>query len=633
MSKIINKEIWCMDVETFKEVFTYCAINKDTEEIVKFVIHKDKYELPELIIHLKQCKGQIGFNNLNFDYPIIHFIMENYYSWMFDIISIEEQITLIYNEAQRIIESQSKSFGFDKFNGIKEKYWKIPQMDLFKMWHFNNAARTQSLKGLEIAMNYPNVMESSIHHSKSNLTLEEVDNVLEYNINDILATYEFYKLSKGKIELRRDLNNKYNLKCINFPDSKIGEELVLKLYCQKTGLDYWETKKLRTKRTSIALKDCIFDYISFTSKEFNKLLDTLKSKIIIETKGSINESVIYKGFKYDYGTGGIHGSIKEGIYESNDDEIIIDADVASLYPSIAVVNKLYPEHLGEEFIEVYENILKQRIQAKKEGNMTLSDGLKLSLNSVYGKSNDEHSFLEDSLYTMKTTLNGQLMLSMLIEKLVNTIPLQMLQVNTDGFTVKFNKSELDNYYSICNDWQSYTNLSLEFVEYKKMIISDVNNYIALKTDGKVKYKGKYEIDKELHKDNSFRIISLALSKFFLYGQPIEDFIKHHNNIYDFCGRQKFKSEDYGQTHTLIDNKEIIEKQQKNVRYYISSKGSTFIKKYKKGSSEFINKGYQVTIFNKYVEKPFEQYNINYDFYIKECIKIIQTIEDKQLTIF
>jgi len=60
--------------------------------------------------------------------------------------------------------------------------------------------------------------------------------------------------------------------------------------------------------------------------------------------------------------------------------------------------------------------------------MTLSDGLELSLNSVYGKSNDDHSFLEASLYTMKTTLNGQLMLSMLIEKLVNTNPMQVLPV-------------------------------------------------------------------------------------------------------------------------------------------------------------------------------------------------------------
>ena len=141
-----------------------------------------------------------------------------------------------------------------------------------------------------------------------------------------------------------------------------------------------------------------------------------------------------------------HGCIKPGVYESDDNYVIIDADVASLYPSIAVVNKLYPQHLGLEFCNVYESILKQRIEAKKAGNMTLSDGFKLSLNSVYGKSNDKYSFLLDPVYTMKTTLNGQLMLSMLAERLVIDIEsIQKLQINTDGLTIKIHKKDLDNY--------------------------------------------------------------------------------------------------------------------------------------------------------------------------------------------
>ena len=39
-----------------------------------------------------------------------------------------------------------------------------------------------------------------------------------------------------------------------------------------------------------------------------------------------------------------------------------------------------------------------------------------------------------------------------------------------------------------------TQLQLESVEYKKMIIGDVNNYIAITTDGKVKCKGRFEFD-------------------------------------------------------------------------------------------------------------------------------------------
>src|SRR5690606_15628531 len=137
------------------------------------------------------------------------------------------------------------------------------------------------------------------------------------------------------------------------------------------------------------------------------------------------------------GTGGIHGCIKPGVYESTDDMIIVDSDVASLYPSLAIANNLYPEHLGEEFASIYENgIVKPRLEAKRTGDKVMADGFKLSANSVYGKSNSEYSWLCDPLYTLKTTLSGQLSLCMLSEMLMTRIPeLTMLQINTDGLTV------------------------------------------------------------------------------------------------------------------------------------------------------------------------------------------------------
>lgn len=165
-----------------------------------------------------------------------------------------------------------------------------------------------------------------------------------------------------------------------------------------------------------------------------------------------------------------------------------------------------------------------------------------------------------------------------------------------------------------------------------------NNYLAVDVKGKVKYKGAFEVDKVVgsepayHKDNSFRIIPLAISEYFVNRIPVEETVKKHNNIYDFCGRQKFGRDSYGQIHYLKDNEQISEKQQKNVRYYISNKGATFYKYYNKGTNEVINKGYQVTIFNDFVKKHFKDYDINYSFYMKECNKIIDEIESKQLTL-
>lgn len=264
--------------------------------------------------------------------------------------------------------------------------------------------------------------------------------------------------------------------------------------------------------------------------------------------------------------------------------------------------------------------------------MIMADGFKLSANSVYGKSNDKHSFLYDPIYTLKTTLNGQLMLSMLCEELNTKIKdLTMLQVNTDGITVKIRREDLDIYYAICKKWEEYTNLMLEYVEYNKMVIRDVNNYIAITTKGKVKYKGAFEIDKDYHKDNSFKIIPIAISNFFVNGTPIEETIRNHDNLYDYCGRQKFKGKDYGTTSSIVGDRIVTEEQQKNVRYYISNRGSSFIKNYAKGSNEVINKGYLVTIYNKHDDKHIK--DINWHFYEKECYKEINNIIKKQLTLF
>ena len=141
---------------------------------------------------------------------------------------------------------------------------------------------------------------------------------------------------------------------------------------------------MRTPRSIIHFNECILPKIKFQSKEFNALLIKWKSISITETKGSISDSVIYKGFKYDYGTGGIHGCIKSGIYEANDEYCICDIDVSSFYPNLAITNNFYPEHLGETFCKVYKEIYDTRAKAKKEGNDVVNAGLKLALNGVYG---------------------------------------------------------------------------------------------------------------------------------------------------------------------------------------------------------------------------------------------------------
>lgn len=617
-----DKNIWVYDIETISNLFTYTAINRDTKEVVKYVIWGDLNELYPLLVHLSNCKGLIGFNSLNFDYPVIHYIIKERNKLIQ--MDGDKIAKLIYKKAQSVISQE--------YSMVKEDEVIIPQLDLFRIWHMDNKARMTSLKKIEINLNFPNVQDMPYDHTTKIKTLEQVQEILDYNLNDVEATLVFYEKTRDKIELRRGLLQKYGLPCLNYPDSKIGEQLMLKLYCHYTEQNEDEVKRKRTYRNLFKFSECIPEYIKFRTPEFNQLLDYLKGIEVTELKESFKYSFEYDEFIFDMGTGGIHGCAKAGVYQSTDNEIIVDADVASLYPSLGITLNLYPEHLGEQFSKIYEDgIVKPRLEAKKNGDKVMADGFKLSANSVYGKSNSEYSFLYDPLYTLKTTLSGQLALCVLSEMLMTRVPnLKMLQINTDGLTVSIPVEHQRLYWSICQEWEKQTNLVLEYVAYSQMVIRDVNNYIAVtKKDNKIKYKGTFKPvsemlkDGEYHKNFSQNCVTLAISDYFLKGVSVEESLRSNKNIYDFC---KTFNATHGWGCEIVDSEGNTQKQQKTNRYYITTNGKTFRKFKDERIIEIEAGGTKVTIFNKYEEKPFEEYNIDYDYYINECYKIIHKID-------
>lgn len=634
--EVIDKKVWVYDIETLKNCFTYTARNVDTKEVVQYVIWKGRNEYYDLLVHLKECKGMIGFNNVGFDYPVIHsMIQQQDYLIAHDGDFIARWI---YSKAQQIIQQE--------FSSVKEDEVLRPQLDLFLIWHYNNKARMTSLKKLQIAMNSHNVMDMPIHHETEVESDEQIDLILEYNLHDVDKTLDFYQLTKDKIELRRGLLNQYGLKCLNYSDSKIGEELMLKLYCEVTGKDESKVRKLRTKRDSFKFKECIPHYVNYTTPEFNALLDYLKGIEVDTLKESFKYSFEFQGFTFDLGTGGIHGCIKQGVYDEDEDYCIVDADVGSLYPSLAITLGLYPKHLGQDFPTIYEeNLLKPRLEAKKRGDKVMDLGYKLSLNSVYGKSNSEFSWLYDPLYTIKTTLAGQLALCMLSERLMTQVPdLTMLQINTDGLTVRMPHKYKKLYWDICKQWEADTGLGLEYVSYSKMVTRDVNNYIAVsKKDGKVKRKGTFKLNSEMRKDGEYHksfsqgVVPIALSEFYLNGTPVEETIKSCTDVFEFTKMANSTGQWWTETFEVdSEGNEInITKQQKNNRYVVSKDGVRFRKcTYKPdketGEPKLTMTEYEanklVTMLNAYKGETIEELNIDYDYYVDECYKIIHLID-------
>jgi len=481
------------------------------------------------------------------------------------------------------------------------------------------------------------------------------EQVLSYNLNDVIATKELYKRTVPMIKLRMELSKLYKINLENASDAKIGSELLFKLYCNETKRHPSDVRSGRTYRNIISLNNIIFPYIEFKSEEFNLLLKDLKSKVISRTKGELDYEIPYKGFTFIYGSGGIHGSLSNKIIQSDENYLIIDADVGSLYPSIAVVNKMYPQHLGREFYNIYKHeIVDVRLaeKAKKDkGNKSIVDGFKQAANATYGKSNDIYSWMYDPLYTMQTTINGQLMLTMLAESLLEIEGIQLIQINTDGLTVKIPKNKTTDYYKKCNEWEKITQLNLEYTGYKKMIIGDVNNYVAVYEDIKKfpKCKGRYEFkDIPLHKNKSHNIIPIAFFEYFVNGKPIEESIRNHKNIFDFCaGVRARKSEKRGQAyyelHSLDKGELIRKKLSKTVRYFVSTNGQYLLKCYEDGTLEQVEaptktgklkKDWKVTYFNKKFDcNNFDDYKVDYNYYIFKTRELISLFENRNLSLF
>lgn len=212
-----------------------------------------------------------------------------------------------------------------------------------------------------------------------------------------------------------------------------------------------------------------------------------------------------------------------------------------------------------------------------------------------------------------------------------------IQINTDGITIKLPRNKVEDIKLVCENLEKLTGLSSEYAFYNRMIIRDVNNYIAeyddsTKENEHLKLKGCFEIYKEFHKDPSMRIIAIALKNCFIYGIPIEETIRNHKDIFDFCIRLKINHTSKAFYTYLKDGKLVKEELSRTTRYFASNDGGSITVIYNNsGSITQLNRQYQFSLFNNYYKS--ENYNINYNFYISEAYKIYNAVIDNQLSLF
>ena len=600
------------DLEVYPNVFTMAVEHADYPFTWAFEISPWRNDSKEIIEFVLGCRDQgarlVGYNNLGFDYPILHMLVKMGYS----------DAQTLYLKCQAIIDSQNEE---DKWaHQVRPDDRVVQQIDLYKICHFDNRARATGLKALEFNMRLNSIQDLPFKPG-SYLTREQLAVLRPYNAHDVHATKEFYFKILDKIKFREELTLKYQRDFMNHNDTKIGKDyLIMKL--EEAGIpcyDYGPSGRTprQTKRPRIALRDAIPKWIKFENPEFTRILNWFKEQTITETKG-VFEDIIARinGFDFVFGLGGIHGSVENRIIESDDEFVIIDIDVASMYPNIAIANGFYPEHLGPMFINIYQGLYEQR---KSYAKGTAENAmLKLGLNGVFGDSNSVFSVFFDPLFTMSITLSGQLEICMLAEQLMQIHQLSLIQLNTDGATMRVPRRLKYRVEEVCKEWEKLTKLQLEEAIYSRMFIRDVNNYIGEYENGKVKRKGAYEWDVEWHQNAGGLVIAKVAEQVLVHGKPIRETVEQWPDLMDFCLRTKVPRNGYLQWGEA--------QVQNTSRYLVTVNGKPLTKwlpplAKKPGvwRSFAIESGWKVQICNDI--KDADGTDIDYEYYIQEIEKI------------
>lgn len=656
--KIRNKVILVYDIEVFQNIF-HCAI-KDTEtgKITLFEISNRKNQLQELVEFFKEFENIegswnnsyttnyqfntnkifAGYNNIHYDNPIINYIID-YYNVMKDKTYIEI-CKSIFNLSKTILNSKEGE------EGIWKK-WKYQQwfesFDLLTMLY--STQLRVGLKEMQVTMQYPNVQEF-VYDWDIPLVESKFDEMIQYNINDVESTSELLDRCKKDIELRIAIEDEYGVRVLSKDGVNIGMKIITQKYLEKTGQTWWDIKDLRSPMDKIPLKDVILPFVKYDSPILKDMLDTLKKQTVSPGRKGYEYKFIFNNLRYTIGVGGIHSVNDPEIIIPKEDEYLIDCDVASLYPSMLIQHKFYPKHLGPEFLEIYSKIREERLEAKHNGDKVKNETLKFALNGLSGNLQNEHNFCYSPFAVMQIRVNGQLLLLMLAEKLVE-IGCKIIQANTDGLFLICKKNKYEEYQKVCKEWEKLTKLELEEDRFEAMYQYAINDYIAVKEgyhktkDKKlIKTKGMFITEVLLGKGLSPKIIPEAIINYFVDNIPVEETIKNCKDI-----RKFLKAEKTGKQWTVEYNDKI---QQRINRFYVSNNGY-YLWKFKtdSGVKEYQNmlKGYAVTLHNtfysdedlqwKYAQgETFESiYDINYNYYISQCKKIINDIKPKQLNLF
>jgi DNA polymerase elongation subunit (family B) len=503
-----------IDVECYKDYFLFCAKNSKSGKITKIPMHADCELNKELLGEILKVE-LISFNGNNYDLPIIFGALAGW------------DCQKLHDLSNQIILSDKPTYQILKDKDLTVKNYN--HIDLIEV-----AIGVASLKIYGGRLHTQKMQDLPID-PQSSISPEQREILELYCQNDLELTELLYNKLLPQINLRREMKATYGMDLRSKSDAQIAET-VIKSELNAITNDTYSPKDYA--------EGFVFNYkdpliISFKNPELINIYNSLlEQEFTLSAKGSVQmptwlarQKIKIGNTIYKMGIGGLHSCEKSQLVKASSTYLISDFDVTSFYPSIILQQELYPENMGKNFLTLYQSIVDRRVAAKRDKNTVEADVLKIVLNGSYGKFGSRFSALYSPELLLQTTITGQLSLLMLIEVLEEN-NIQVVSANTDGIVTKYRAEDSDLVQKLLGEWTLKTTYNFEQTDYRIIASRDVNNYLAVKTDGKTKGKGCFA-DPSLSKNPDGQIIYEAVIAKIASGKPISQTIKKCTDITKF----------------------------------------------------------------------------------------------------
>lgn len=663
---------------------TIAEIKQRLETIPKkrFVLYEDDdTDLFSLLYWLQQKADYFGYNNRKYDRLMLSALLM-YYN-QFD--KPSKLITFLYETSQRVIRSSNNdTLWTDNFTSLilrnNVAFRDLDLFQIFRLDHYHKSLKQTSInikwynlkeytmppigdldrhyyherlleaKGMtdrELNIHYRNVFERFIPR-------EYLNEMADYNDNDVYIVAELIRMNQEEVLLRYRISEEYKVDVYSASRSTIADKVIVKLYSKFTGLHpkaFIDTKTIRRK---ILVSEILSDKIAFSTPELNDILSDIRSLTLRGEKGEFDREFTFMGTSYTIATGGLHSNEIPAVYVENSDSIIVDRDVASYYPNMIRSLKVCQKHLiPKAWFRIADTIVDERLEHKhlakdksldvmeRDKHATAAACLKIVANAgIFGKMGSEKSFLCDKKAMYQVTINGQLFLLMLIEKL-ELAGIHVISANTDGIVTIVPRELEQTADDICHWWEKHLGLELEFTYYTKYVTEGVNSYLTVKRGGSSKFKGRMNPKmflEDLSKGYNSPIVAKCVTEYFINGTPVMETLRNAKSILDFCRTQNVNHKYRLEFTHVVDGKIRTDVVQRNTRFYISSTGGTLMKVESMGwnerNEEQVKKsslcaGQRVSICNTVDDTDISELNVNYLYYYNEAMAIIEPIEQSR----